>query len=150
MKFSAIRPIALACLAVILCTGCAANAPSASTPEPTAAPFASAEIITFAETSAPSVAPILTPTPSSSNVPSVVSTGSTETLTAPSAANAARMLRMGETSDAVNYWATAQADASNLYRLRKAARAMLACTVGNGVLPVGREGINFNQTPKCL
>lgn len=69
-------------------------------------------------------------------------------LSAPSAANAARMLRMGEDSDSVAYWDTAQPDASTYFRLRKAIRAMLSCTVGNGIIPVGREGIQFQPDPE--
>ena len=53
------------------------------------------------------------------------------------------MLRRGEDSDAVFYWDTAQSDASQLYRLRKAVSAMLYYSVGNGTLPVGRNGIHF-------
>ncbi|NCC69951.1 MAG: hypothetical protein EOM14_17510, partial [Clostridia bacterium] len=63
MKFSAAYPIAFGCLAVLLFGGCSAAAPASSTPEPTAVPVASAEIITFAKTSAPSATPLLTPTP---------------------------------------------------------------------------------------
>ena len=64
MKRSVVLPIALACLAVLLCGGCSIIAPASSTPEPTALPVASAEVITFADTSAPSQTPQLTPTPS--------------------------------------------------------------------------------------
>ncbi|MEN6338862.1 MAG: M15 family metallopeptidase [Clostridiaceae bacterium] len=148
MKFSAIRPIAIACLAAILCTGCTANAPSTSTPEPTAALVASAEVITFAETSAPSVTPQLTPTPNAAKSASTAIIAGTGDKATASAAAAAQMLRMEETSELINYWATVQPDASNYFRQRKAVRAMLACTVGNGVLPVGREGIQFQPDPE--
>ncbi len=58
------------------------------------------------------------------------------------------MLRMDETSELVNYWATVQPDATKYFRQRKAVRAMLACTVGNGVQPVGRKGIQFQPDPE--
>ena len=95
------------------------------------------------------------PTPSASDedasatpAPTALIADSGDTLSSPSAANAAVMLRLGESSAAVFYWDTAQPDASQLYRLRKAARAMLSCTVGSGTLPVGRDGIHLQPDPE--
>lgn len=64
-----------------------------------------------------------------------------------SAANAAKMLRAGENSAAVLNWDTAQAHASSLNRLKKAAVAMLSNAVGTGQTPIGRDGIRYQP---CL
>lgn len=72
---------------------------------------------------------------------------STEILTEPSAAAAAKMLREGEDSASVDYWDTAQQHASTLHRLKKATMAMLTCATGGGPSPVGRDGIQFQP---CL
>ena len=68
-------------------------------------------------------------------------------LTQATAANAAKMLRVGVNSASVAYWDTAQSHATNLNRLKKAAAAMLSNAVDLGQKPVGREGIQFLQ---CL
>lgn len=86
--------------------------------------------------------------PAPSPSPSTLIVDKGDTLSEPSAANAALLLRRGEDSDAVFYWDTAQADASQLYRLRKATDAMLNYCVGNGMLPVGRDGIRFQPDPE--
>ncbi len=148
MKFSAAYPIAFGCLAVLFFGGCSAAAPASSTPEPTAVPVASAEIITFAKTSAPSATPLLTPTPAPAKAASTAGVSNPGGSAGASAAAAAQMLRMDETSELVNYWATVQPDATKYFRQRKAVRAMLACTVGNGVQPVGRKGIQFQPDPE--
>ena len=148
MKFSAACPIAFGCLAVLLFGGCSAAAPASSTPEPTAVPVASAEVITFAKTDAPSATPLLTPTPAPAKAASTGSTSNPGGNADASAATAAQMLRLDETSELVSYWATVQPDATKYFRQRKAVRAMLACTVGNGVQPVGREGIQFQPDPE--
>ena len=148
MKRSAVLPIALACLAVLLCGGCSIIAPASSTPEPTAVPVASAEVITFADTSAPSQTPQLTPTPSAPKAAATAAVAGTTDQAAASAATAAQMLRMEESSELVRYWQTVQSDASIYFRQRKAVRAMLACTVGSGIEPVGREGIQFQPDPE--
>ncbi|MCE5187808.1 MAG: M15 family metallopeptidase [Eubacteriales bacterium] len=67
-------------------------------------------------------------------------------LTTPSAANAAALLRAGETDPALDYWDTAQAFASTEYRLKKATVAMLRNTLGLGPAPAGREGIHFQAS----
>ncbi len=64
-------------------------------------------------------------------------------LTEASAANAAKMLRAGVKSAAVDYWNTAQSHASRQGKLKKAAIAMLSVTAGTGQAPVGRDGIQF-------
>lgn len=69
-------------------------------------------------------------------------------LQTPSAANAAKLLRAGDDSAALDYWDTAQSDASSLYRLRKGVRAMLCCATGGSPEPVGREGIQFQPDPE--
>lgn len=110
----------------------------APTPTPSAPP----------ETTEPSPSPAASSDAAFTPAPTGLLPDSGDTLAAPSAANAALMLRLGEGSAAVFYWDTAQADASELYRLRKAVRAMLACTVGSGALPVGRDGIHFQPDPE--
>jgi len=136
MKFSTACPLAFGCLAVLLIGGCSAAAPASSTPEPTAVPVASAEIITFAKTDAPSPTPILTPTPAPAKTAGMEGTSNAGGNANASASAAAQMLRMEETSELVNYWATVQPDATKYFRQRKAVRAMLACTVGSGIQPV--------------
>ena len=64
-------------------------------------------------------------------------------LTEASAANAAKMLRAGVKSAAVEYWNTAQSHTTRQGQLKKAAIAMLSVTAGTGQQPVGREGIQF-------
>lgn len=71
---------------------------------------------------------------------------SSDILAEPSAAAAAAMLREGEDSASVDYWDTAQQNASSLYRLKKAIMAMLTCTTGGGPAPVGRDGIRFQPS----
>ena len=122
----------------------------------TALPAALAEGDSPAPSATPSAPPeSAEPTPSagdedasSTPAPTALMADSGDTLASPSAAAAAVMLRMGESSAAVFYWDTAQPDASKLYRLRKAARAMLSCTVGSGTLPVGRDGIHLQPDPE--
>ena len=69
-----------------------------------------------------------------------------EQLTTPSAANAAALLRAGETGTALDYWDTAQAFASTNYRLKKATVAMLRNAIGLGPAPVGRDGVHFQAS----
>ena len=66
-----------------------------------------------------------------------------DSLTTPSAANAAALLRAGENDPALDYWDTAQAFASTEYRLKKATVAMLRNTLGLGPVPVGRDSVHF-------
>ncbi len=74
--------------------------------------------------------------------PGVLATMS-DPLTQASAANAAKMLRAGVKSAAVDYWNTAQSHATRQGQLKKAAVAMLSITAGTGQQPVGRDGIKF-------
>lgn len=69
-----------------------------------------------------------------------------QSLTDPSAANAAALLRAGEDDSALDYWDTAQVFASTNYRLKKATVAMLQNAVGLGPTPVGRDGIQFRSS----
>lgn len=71
-----------------------------------------------------------------------------ELLRTASAANAARLLRAGEDSAALDYWDTAQSHASKQNRMRKGVRAMLICTTGGGPSPVGHTGIQFQLDPE--
>ncbi len=69
--------------------------------------------------------------------------GRDESLTSPSAANAAALLRAGENDPALDYWDTAQAFASTEHRLKKATIAMLRNSLNLGPVPVGRDGVHF-------
>lgn len=60
-----------------------------------------------------------------------------------SAANAAKMLRAGAKSAAVDYWNTTQSHSTRQGQLKKDTVAMLSLAVGTGQAPVGREGIQF-------
>lgn len=60
-----------------------------------------------------------------------------------SAANAAKMLRAGVNSAAVDFWNTAQDHTTQQGQLKKATVAMLQNATGTGNKPVGREGIQF-------
>ncbi len=63
------------------------------------------------------------------------------------AANAAKMLRAGADCAAVQYWNTALAHAARQGFLKKATIAMLQVASGTGQLPVGHDGIQYQQ---CL
>lgn len=78
--------------------------------------------------------------------PGVLATMS-DPLTDASAANAAKMLRAGVKSAAVDYWNTAQSHSTPQGQLKKAAVAMLSLSAGTGQVPVGRDGIKFQP---CL
>ncbi|MEA5047952.1 MAG: M15 family metallopeptidase [Eubacteriales bacterium] len=67
-------------------------------------------------------------------------------LETPSAANAAALLRAGETDAVLDYWDTAQVFASTNYRLKKATIAMLRNSVDLGPTPVGRDGVKFRSS----
>ena len=71
-----------------------------------------------------------------------------DTMPAPSAANAAKMLRAGTDSAAVHYWTTAEAHVATQGYLKKAAIAMLNASAGGTQLPVGYEGIAFQACPE--
>ncbi len=66
-------------------------------------------------------------------------------LEAASAANAAQLLRSGGESEAYRYWETAWGHVPKVYRMKKAAVAMLKNAVGRteDAAPVGRVGIQF-------
>ena len=74
--------------------------------------------------------------------PGVLSTMS-DPLKEASAANAAKMLRAGVKSAAVDYWNTAQDHVTQQGQLKKATVAMLLNVAGTGNMPVGREGIQY-------
>lgn len=63
MKFSTACPIALTCLAVILCAGCVGDISTAVTPAPSSTPAASVQVITLLGTPEPTPTPETTPTP---------------------------------------------------------------------------------------
>lgn len=69
-----------------------------------------------------------------------------DSLTTPSAANAAALLRAGESDPALDYWDTAQAFASTEHRLKKATVAMLRNALDLGPVPVGRDGVHFQSS----
>ena len=71
-----------------------------------------------------------------------------DTMSSPSAANAAKMLRAGTDSAAVHYWTTAEAHVATQGYLKKATIAMLSASAGGTQLPVGYEGIKFQSCPE--
>ena len=71
-----------------------------------------------------------------------------DTMSSPSAANTAKMLRAGTDSAAVHYWTTAEAHVATQGFLKKAAIAMLSASAGGTQLPVGYEGIKFQSCPE--
>lgn len=76
------------------------------------------------------------------SAPGVVATMS-DPLQDSTAANAAKMLRAGVNSAAVDYWNTAQDHSTQQGQLKKATVAMLQNATGTGNKPVGREGIQY-------
>lgn len=64
-------------------------------------------------------------------------------MTEASAANAAKLLRAGVRSAALDYWDTAQDHTTQQGRLKKGTMAMLLVAAGAGQTPVGRDGIQF-------
>jgi len=139
---SMIIPSIITMVVALFCAGCSYVPHQSTTPQPVATPAVTLQVISLDLTQATSSTTILTPTPQ------LVETNNDSILSVPSAANAALMLRLGEDSVPVSYWDTAQPDASKLFRLRKAVRAMLFCTVNMGALPVGRDGIQFQADPE--
>ncbi len=66
------------------------------------------------------------------------------------AANAAKLLRAGVQSAALDYWDTAQDHTTQQGRLKKATIAMLLVSAGTGQKPVGRDGIQFQPCHEVL
>lgn len=79
-------------------------------------------------------------------VAQAVEAGDGELLTTPSAANAAALLRAGESDPSIDYWDTAQVFASTQYRLKKATISMLRNSLGLGPVPVGRNSVHFQAS----
>ena len=81
--------------------------------------------------------------------PGVIATMS-DPMTEASAANAAKLLRAGVRSAALDYWDTAQDHTTQQGRLKKGTMAMLLVAAGTGQKPVGRDGIQFQPCHEVL
>lgn len=81
--------------------------------------------------------------------PGVIATMS-DPMTTASASNAAKLLRAGVQSAALDYWDTAQDHTTRQGRLKKATVAMLLVSAGTGQKPVGRDGIQFQPCHEVL
>ena len=146
MRSSVVSTIVFFLLSVLFFSGCSIKPEVVEAAQPSNESPVPLQIVTFEAEQAPSPTAVALQAPEQINESNTIAND--ENLSIPSAASAAVMLRMDESSAPIFYWETAQPDASNLFRKRKAVHAMLACAVGNGIIPVGREGIQFQQDPE--